>query len=271
MLPTPYTVTRIGRETHDTFTMRLEPTEGAHVHAFAAGQFNMMYVFGVGEVPLSISGDPTRPDPLVHTVRAVGAVSAALCRMKAGDVVGIRGPFGTHWPVEESVGSDILLLAGGIGLAPLRPALYHVIARRGQYGRVIVLYGTRTPADILFRKEVEQWRARFDLDVHVTVDRGDSAWRGHVGVVTSLLSRAPFDSSSTVALVCGPEIMMRFCVRELLDRELPEDSIYLSMERNMKCGLGLCGRCQYGPTFICKDGPVFRLDAIHRLLGKREV
>ncbi|MBI2928179.1 MAG: FAD/NAD(P)-binding protein [Verrucomicrobia bacterium] len=271
MVPASYRVRRLRRETHDTFTVELQPATGNGGFAFAPGQFNMLYLFGVGEVPISISGDPARRDAVFHTTRAVGTVTRAMARLKAGDVLGVRGPFGSHWPVEEAEGNDVVIVAGGIGLAPLRPSLYHILSRREKYGRVVLLYGARTPADILYRKELEQWRARFDLEVYATVDRAHADWRGNVGVVTALIPRAPFDPLNTLAMVCGPEIMMRFTVAELHKRGVALDAIYLSMERNMKCAIGFCGHCQYGPTFICKDGPVFRYDRVKDWLAKWEV
>jgi len=191
--------------------------------------------------------------------------------MKRGSVIGVRGPFGNGWPVEEAKGRDVLVVAGGIGLAPLRPVLYQLIARRGEYGRVVVLYGTRTPSDILFQRELEQWRARFDLEVGVTVDRALMDWRGNVGVVTTLIPKAPFDPRNTIAMVCGPEVMMRFTVWELQKLGLTLDRIFISMERNMKCAIGFCGHCQFGPYFVCKDGPIFRYDRVKGLLEVREI
>jgi NAD(P)H-flavin reductase len=173
--------------------------------------------------------------------------------------------------VEEAAGNDVVIVAGGIGLAPLRPALYQLIANREKFGKIVLLYGTRSPNDILYQKELKQWRAQFDMEVYVTVDRATGDWRGNVGVVTSLIPKAPFDPLSSTAFVCGPEIMMRFTVQELQKRGLTNDKIYVSMERNMKCGIGLCGHCQIGPTFVCKNGPVYRFDHIEELFGKREV
>ena len=271
MLPHPYRVQRVRQETSDTFTVELEPESGTRELAFAPGQFNMLYAFGVGEVPISISGDPRRPAILVHTTREVGAVTRAMRKLKPGDSLGVRGPFGAGWPVIAARGADVVIVAGGIGLAPLRPALYQILAARKYYGKVVLLYGTRTPADILFRRKLQQWHSRFDLEVHVTVDRAMGSWQGNVGVVTSLIARAPFDPHSTVAMVCGPEIMMRFTVQELERRGVALENIYLSMERNMKCAVGLCGHCQFGPTFICKDGPVFRYDRLQALLAIREI
>jgi NAD(P)H-flavin reductase len=272
MLPNPFRIRRIRRETHDTFTLELGAANGAGTFSFAAGQFNMLYVFGMGEVPISISGDPTDlSQRLVHTVRAVGTVTQALRRLKRGDVVGVRGPFGSHWPIEEAVGNDVVIVAGGIGLAPLRPALYHLLANREQYGKIVLLYGARTPDDLLYKRELHAWRGRFDLDVEVTVDSAASDWQGHVGVVTTLIPGARCDPLNTVAMVCGPEVMMRFTVMGLLSCGLGMEDIFISMERNMKCAVGFCGHCQFGPNFICKDGPVFRYDRVQPFFGKREI
>ena len=269
MLPTPQRILRVRKDTHDTYTLELDT--GDRGFSFAPGQFNMLYVFGKGEVPISISGDPARPERLVHTVRAVGAVSEALIGMKKGQMLGVRGPFGTHWPVERAETRDVVIVAGGIGLAPLRPALYALLAARERFGRIVLLYGTRTPGDMLYRHELQRWRGRFDLEVEVTVDSGDSDWRGHVGVVTTLLERAEFDYQCSLAMVCGPEIMMRFAVRELLASGMNPADVYVSMERNMKCAVGLCGHCQFGAEFVCKDGPVFSFDRIADLIGKAEI
>jgi NAD(P)H-flavin reductase len=271
MLPALYRVQRVRHEIPDTFSMELVPEDGSAIPPFATGQFNMLYVFGVGEIPISISGDPDQPSPLVHTTRAVGTVSRAMRELRAGDTIGVRGPFGSHWPIEHAVGKDVVIVAGGIGLAPLRSTVYQLIASREQFGKVSLLYGARTPADILYRHELERWRARLDLDVYITVDRADESWRGSVGVVTQLVRRAAFDPQHTLALVCGPEIMMRYSAAELGKYGLQAESIYVSMERNMKCAVGLCGHCQYGPHFVCKDGPVFPYSQVQHLLAKAEI
>ena len=270
MRPEPFEVRHVTRETGDTFTLTLEPLPAAR-RPFAPGQFNMLYVFGVGEVPISISGDPARPEMVVHTVRAVGAVTRALQKIERGDPVGLRGPFGTAWPVDGAQGHDVIVVAGGIGLAPLRPAVYHVLAHRAQYGRVSLLYGARTPQDLLFTRELAHWRGRFDVDVAVTVDRATVEWQGGVGVVTKVVDRAPFDPASAMAFVCGPEVMIRFAVLALQKRGVADASIFVSMERNMKCAVGLCGHCQLGPVFVCKDGPVFPYERVRSLFGVREV
>ncbi|MBI3587271.1 MAG: FAD/NAD(P)-binding protein [Ignavibacteriales bacterium] len=271
MLPALYQIRRFRRETEDTFTLELESRGDANKFTFAPGQFNMVYVFGVGEIPISISGDPANSKIIIHTTRAVGTVTKAMNKLRRGDTLGVRGPYGTPWPVEEARGQDVVIVAGGIGLAPLRPALYQIIANRDEYGKVILLYGTRTPTDILFREELEQWRSRLDLEVYVTVDRAMTGWRGNVGVVTNLISKASFDPQNSIAMICGPEIMMRFTTAELQKCGLNIDSIYVSMERNMKCGIGLCGHCQFGPSFVCKDGPVFNYSRVKALLLKWEI
>ncbi len=256
------------RETEDTWTLELDPGQAA---VFAPGQFTMMYAFGTGEAAISISGDPDEPERLVHTVRALGPTTHAICAAEPGDVIGVRGPFGRPWPVDEAEGRDVVIVAGGIGLAPLRPALLHVLSRRERYGRVTLLYGGREPEQLLFREQLAGWRAREDLDVGVTVDMARGGWRGRVGVVPALVPGARLDPGNTTAMICGPEVMMRASASALTDRGVPASSIHVSMERNMQCGFGRCGHCQLGPTLICRDGPVYPLDVIDRWLGVREL
>jgi NAD(P)H-flavin reductase len=265
LTPRPVRVLSRRRETDESVTIALEPAG----EPWLPGQFNMLYAFGAGEVPISISGDPGRPDRLVHTVRSVGMVSAALCRLRRSQCVGVRGPFGSAWPLPAARGHDVLVIAGGVGLAPLRPVVYELCRHRGDYGRVTLLYGARAPGDLLFRRELERWRRR--INVLVTVDRAAPGWTGDVGVVGSLLERAAVDPAGAVAMVCGPEVMMRFALADLRRLGLPESATWISMERNMHCAVGLCGHCQLGPAFVCRDGPVFRADAIGWTLGVREV
>jgi len=231
----------------------------------------MLYVNGVGEVPISISGNPEDSSAIIHTVRAVGQVTKVMWKMKPGELLGVRGPYGTNWPVEEAQGKDVLIAAGGIGLAPLRPAMYYIMAHRAKYKKVVLLYGARTPDELIFRDEIKSWRANLDLEVDVTVDRATGEWRGNVGVVTTLIPRIQFDPANTVAMVCGPEIMIRFTLLELQRRTIPLENLYVSLERNMKCGVGLCGHCQHGPHFICKDGPVFRYTQVKDWINIREL
>ncbi len=270
MVPEPFRVVGRRRETAYVWTLELEALAGEGL-APAPGQFAMLYAFGIGEVPISASGDPARHGLLVHTVRVVGAVTEAICAARPGDVLGVRGPFGTAWPLDEAVGADLVIVAGGIGLAPLRPVLYHVLAHRDRYGAVVLLYGGRSPEELLYRHELERWRGRLDVEVDVTVDSAASDWRGSVGVVTRLIPRAVFNPASAVALICGPGIMMQFTAQALLERGVRPERIHVSMERNMRCGVAHCGHCQYGPTLICRDGPIYRYDVLAPLLGVREL
>jgi NAD(P)H-flavin reductase len=261
----------VAKETPDTFTLTLQPESGENGHGFQPGQFSMLWVFGVGELPVSISGDPTKYDCLVYTVRSVGQATHALVSQKVGSSVGVRGPMGVGWPAEVARGRDVIVVAGGIGLAPLRPLIYEVLRNRKNYGRLVVLYGARSPRELLYRDELASWARHSETQVLVTVDYGGLSWRGHVGVVTTLFKYARLQPTSSVAMVCGPEIMMRFVTRELEAQGLAHHDVYLSMERNMKCAVGFCGHCQYGPYFICKDGPVFPYEQIRPMLEKYEL
>jgi NAD(P)H-flavin reductase len=229
----------------------------------------MVYAFGVGEVPISVSGATGRPEPVILTVRAVGAVTEAICGRRLGTVLGLRGPFGTSWPVEAAAGGDVVVVAGGIGLAPLRPVVLHALERRGEYGEIVVLYGARTPTDLLYRGQLDSWREA--ATVAVTVDAAAAGWHGNVGVVPKLIPRAVFDPARATAFVVGPEIMMRFTVEARLGRGLPPERIFVSLERNMRCGLGHCGHCQLGPTLVCRDGPVYSHAVARPWLEVREL
>jgi len=272
MLPRRYRVMRTWNELSDVRSLELEPVDGDMV-ASQPGQFNMLYAFGVGEVAISISGDAADTGRLVHTIRDVGAVSKALTRVSDGDLIGVRGPFGTAWPVARETGRHIMFIAGGLGLAPLRPAIYHVLANREQYSGMTLVYGARSPDELLYADEIKAWKSRFDTEVEVTVDHAAPGWTGQVGVVTKPLERllAGTGAADVSAFVCGPEIMMRFSVMSLAAAGVPEDKVWISMERNMKCAIGFCGHCQFGPDFVCRDGPVFRHDQVSRLIAKKEV
>lgn len=270
MLPRVARVRSRRHESADVWTLEIA-TELPEPSAFRPGQFNMLTAFGVGEIPVSFSGDPAQPERMIHTIRAVGAVSRALVGMRRGDPIGVRGPFGTVWPLAEAHGRDVLIMAGGLGIAPLRPALHELRARRNRYGRVVLLYGTRSPDDVLFARQLDSWRRRFDMDVQVTVDHATSEWSGDVGVVTALLSHVPIDTQRSIAFVCGPEIMMRASIASLRSAGVPEEAMYLSIERNMKCAVAWCGRCQFGTVLVCRDGPVFRHDTVRKLLAHEQI
>ena len=269
-IPSVMRVRRRHQEGPQTWTLEIE-AEGGELPSFAAGQFNMLTAFGIGEAAISMSGDPHSRGPLVHTVRAVGPVSSALAKLRSGDTLGLRGPFGVGWPMQEARQRDVIIVAGGLGLAPLRPAIYHLLAERRHYGRVAVLCGSRSPGDILFRRELQRWRGELDMDVKVTVDHAPDDWRGNVGVVTAFIPRTTFDPANCIALVCGPELMMTFAVSALQDVGVSDEAIYISMERNMKCAVGLCGHCQFGTTLVCRDGPVVSFDRVRHMLSIREI
>ncbi|ARP68644.1 oxidoreductase [Streptomyces pluripotens] len=266
--PLPYRVVTTCAETADTRSVELVPA-GREVPPFAPGQFAMIYAFGVGEVPVSVSALRGPHGGLVHTVRAVGAVSTALCRLRAGDVVGLSGPFGTGWDLNAARGWDVLVVAGGIGLAPLRPVVHSVLQRPGAFGRLAILVGARTPDDLIYRAETGTWRGA--ARVEVTVDQPGPGWHGSVGVVTGLLDRLDLQPRRTCALVCGPEAMIRHTARALTGRGLAPDRIQVSLERNMRCATGHCGHCQLGPLLLCRDGPVIGYDSAEPLLAVREL
>jgi len=267
MIPSMLRVTRVKRETSDVLTLELDAS--ARPRHFSPGQFNMLYAVGVGESAISVSGDPARPARLFHTIRAVGAATRALTTLRRGDEVGVRGPFGRGWPLDAASGRDVIIVAGGLGLAPLRSAIYELCRRRRELGQVSVVCGARTPEQILFRDELARFARK--LEVAVTVDTADRSWTGHTGVVTKLLPRMIRDPARTTAFVCGPEIMMRFAAHELSDLGVRGDQIHVSLERNMKCGVGHCGHCQLGPTLICRDGPVFAYEHVAPFLHVREL
>lgn len=264
-VPVPYRVVDNRPETADTVTVRLEPVHTA-LPPFAPGQFAMVYAFGVGEIPVSVAG--LQDGALIHTIRGVGAVSHALWALRPGTQVGVRGPFGTGWDLPSASGRDLLVVAGGIGLAPLRPLVQDALSTPGDRGRLNVLVGARTPEDLLYRDELSGWGQPY---CGVTVDRAGQEWHGQVGVVTTLLDRAVFTPHETTAFVCGPEVMIRATARELLDRGVPAQHIRVSLERNMHCATGHCGHCQLGPLLLCRDGPVVGYDRAEPLLTVREL
>ena len=260
---------RVTRETSDVVTLELAPPDGVSHAPFEPGQFHMLYLFGVGEVPISIAGEGTAGSS-EHTIRDVGAVTHGLSQLGPGDVVGVRGPFGSRWPLEHAQGRDVVIASGGIGIAPVRPIVTAVMRQRELFDDVVVLYGARAPSELLYSREYDQWR-KAGIQVEATVDHGDETWDGHVGVVTTLIRYAKVDVDDAAAFFCGPELMIRFTARELTDRGVDPQRIYVSLERNMQCAVGFCGHCQLGPEFICLDGPVFAWPRVARLVATREL
>ena len=268
MWPARYVVAARQAETKDTVTLTLRPVEDP-IEPPRPGQFTMLYAYGVGEVPISVSGF-AREQELVQTIRAIGAVTRALCAAAPGDMIGVRGPYGTKWQLSPAEGRDLLVVAGGIGLAPLRPALLAALADRARYRRVVLLVGARSPDDLLFTRELETWR-RGGAVVKVTVDRADADWKGDVGLVTRFIDSAVTDPPRTAAFVCGPEIMMRICAHALVNLGVAAEDIQVSLERNMRCGTALCGHCQLGPLLLCRDGPVVSYADAAPLAAKQEL
>jgi NAD(P)H-flavin reductase len=270
MTPLAYQVTARHEETGDVVTLDLEPVDPAGgITAPQPGQFTMLYAFGVGEAPISVSGCPADDGTLRHTIRAAGAVTRALFRLSPGDQLGVRGPFGTTWPIDDATGSDLVVIGGGIGLSPLRPVVRRVVTDRDSFRRVALVAGARTPDDLVHRADLAAWHRRFDLDVGVTVDAAPTDWHGDVGVVTKLLPRLAVDPSRAAAFVCGPEIMLRAVARELLGMGFAAPEVHVSLERNMQCAVGHCGHCQLGPLFVCADGPVLPWSVAAPLLEVR--
>ena len=266
--PTAYRVAGKRQEMGDTWTLELEPAGDHRLPGFLPGQFSMLYAFGAGEVPISVSAISGESGELTQTVRAVGATTRAICAAEPGDQLGVRGPFGSSWPLAGAEGGDVVVITGGIGLAPLRPAIEHLIAERDRYRAVTVLYGARSPDEMLYSSELQAWREA-GIAVETTVDTAATDWEGRVGLVTKLIPLAPFQGERATAFVCGPEVMMRLVAGELRGRGIPSDRIHISLERNMQCAVGHCGHCQLAHLFVCRDGPVLPLDRVEALLAVR--
>ncbi len=278
-IPFEATIKWIKKETRDTATyaVKINNREIQKAYSFRPGQFNMLYIPGIGESPVSISSAPSDHD-LTHTIRVAGDVTTAISRLNPGDSIGVRGPFGNGWPLEETEDRNLIIIAGGLGIAPLRSVIRDMLkGRRGKQSssrrshQGIILYGAKTPKDIIFRDEFPRYRDLFD--VFLTVDKADPEeyWMGDIGLITGLLNRITLSPLNTVVFMCGPEIMMQSMLRELILRGIPGEKIFLSMERNMNCGMGICGHCMFGPKFVCKDGPVFRFTEIENFLGVKEI
>jgi NAD(P)H-flavin reductase len=270
LLPEPAEIVEkhsFGRSIH-AYRLRLEDPGARPRFDFAPGQFNMLYVPGVGEVAISISSDPD-DELLEHTIRIVGRTTGVIERLAVGDVLGLRGPYGNGWPLQETRFKDVLVVTGGLGCAPVTGAIQYMLRRRASYGRIAILHGVKQPADLIYRDRFEQWRREPDTTVLLTSDSPDRHWHDRTGVVTELFEEVDCDPGRTVVFMCGPEVMMRYGTQILMERGLPSSRIYVSLERNMKCAVGLCGHCQLGPEFLCKDGPIFRFDRVARWLGVR--
>jgi NAD(P)H-flavin reductase len=249
-----------------TYDLVLDDREFASRYSFQPGQFNMLYLPGIGEVAISVSGNPAEPSSIPHTIREAGSVTHALANLSAGQSIGLRGPFGTPWPLEQCDGKHVVLVAGGVGLAPLRPVIYQLQRQRDRCDSVNLLYGGRSVEGLLYTDQYADWRSA-GIDVQTTVDRATAGWSGHVGVVTLLLDRLKLsDPENTLLLTCGPEVMMWYVIQTAIARRIAPTSIYVSLERHMNCAIGLCGHCQLGPEFVCKDGPVFRYDRVASIM-----
>lgn len=264
----PRRVLAVQRTTRDTVTLDVEHEDAA---AFGPGQFNMLYAYGIGEAAISISSHASEAPILSHTVRGTGWVTDALCAMGPGDTIGIRGPYGRGWPLATARGRDLVLIAGGIGLAPLRPVIVEALAHRDDYRRVVLLLGARTPADLLYVDQLDAWRDDDRIELRVTVDTASRGWFGPVGVVTTQIDRTDLDPHASTVLTCGPPVMMRFVARSVLGRGIAGEDLYVSLERNMRCGVGTCGHCQVGTELVCRDGPVFAWPDVARLVEVREL
>jgi len=260
----------VGRtqESPSTFTLALRLTDG-RPYEFEPGQFNMLYLYGSGEVPISIVNDAEDTGILTHTIRALGRITHGLAALEVGDRIGLRGPYGRGWPMREAEGRDVIVVTGGLGCAPSVSIIHRILARRERYGHLSILQGVKHTDDLIWHSQYEAWAALPDIEVHLAADEAEPGWDGHVGLVTGLLDRLEFNVDHTIAMLCGPEMMMRASAHNLHERGLAADSVYLSMERNMQCAVGHCGHCQLGADFVCRDGPVFPWPEIRRLLGVR--
>lgn len=270
-MPRPTRIVAIEEEARDTltYTLRFADREAQNSYRYEPGQFNMIGLFGVGEAPVSLSSDPAERETFQHTLKLLGNVTQRLGRLGIGDRIDVRGPYGTSWPMKEAGGKDIVIVAGGIGFAPMRPAIEHIIGNRSVYGDVTVLYGAKTPRDVVFARDFDRWTLQRNVRLLLTVDRVDGEpWTHYVGVVPALFEKVKMNPKATVAMICGPEIMLRFCLIDLIKRGFLMENVFVSMERRMSCGTAQCGHCFFGPKFVCRDGPVFRLTDIYDLMGK---
>lgn len=270
-LPTTAIIKGRRQESATIFTLDLSFTNPSlhSNYSFHPGQFNMIYLYGVGEVAISISSDPKENALISHTIRAVGRVTKALAKLTVGDFVGIRGPYGQGWPLKESCGKDVIIVTGGLGCAPVVSVISYILARRDQYGTLSILQGVKHSDDLIFRKQYAHWQRHPNTKIYIAADQAGPKWPWSVGYVTDMIQQLTLNPENTVAMMCGPEGMMHAAISALVQRHIPEESIFLSMERNMECGIGQCGHCQYGGLFICKDGPVFAYPQIKALFSEK--
>lgn len=269
----PFDAVIVGKiqEAADIFTLNLKFTEPQkqQQYCFLPGQFNMVYLYGVGEVAISIVSDPAKNIIYSHTIRRVGRVTKGLSLLKTGDHLGIRGPFGRGWPLKQAEGKDVLIITGGLGCAPSVSIINYIIKQRNQFGRLVILQGVKHSNDLIYRKQYEKWAKLPNTQVLLAADVSASNWIGHTGLITELIEKININIENTVCMMCGPEAMLHASAKKLLNLQLPERSLYLNLERNMECALGHCGHCQFGGKFICKDGPVFCYSEIKNLLNKK--
>ncbi|KGP63352.1 Ni/Fe hydrogenase subunit gamma [Legionella norrlandica] len=270
-LPKEVEIVKRTQESSSIFTLHLRITdEEQHKQfQFYPGQFNMLYLYGVGEVAISIVSDPRRKATLSHTIRAVGRVTKAMQQLQVGDRLGMRGPFGVGWPLEKVKGKDVIVLTGGLGCAPSVSIINYVIRRRNHYGKLSILQGVKHSEDFIFRKQYAQWQKSPHTEVYIAADQAGPKWPWSVGYVTDMIDNITIQPENSVVMMCGPEMMMNTAVKVFTEKGIPESNIYLSMERNMECGIGHCGHCQYGGLFVCKDGPVFAYTQVKELFKVR--
>jgi sulfhydrogenase subunit gamma (sulfur reductase) len=264
--PARITARRVETQGIYSFSMQFVNPAARREYRFKAGQFNMLYAFGVGEVPISIVSDPAQPDVLEHTVRKAGRVTSVMARWQPGEIVGVRGPYGNGWPMEAARGRDVVIVTGGLGCAPVVAVINYIFRRREEYGDLQILHGVKTPNDLLYRERFDQWRRAPRTRVFLASDRPDKTWRDRIGVVTDLFDELTV-TPSTIVMMCGPEVMMRYAARDLIGKGVSDDAIHLSMERRMECAVGLCGHCQYRERFVCRDGPIFTYGTVRESLG----
>lgn len=273
LVPLEATVISRTQESPNIFSLGLRFTDSAlnEQYNFQPGQFNMLYIFGIGEVAISIVSDPQHTDELVHTIRAVGRVTNALSKLNPGDRLGVRGPFGRGWPLQDLQGRDILVVTGGLGCAPSVSIINYIMLRRQQFGRLAIIQGVKHSEELIWHEHYEQWMQQQNTQVLLAADVAGHGWPWHTGLVTELLPQVELDISQAATMLCGPEMMMQATSKQLIDRKTPANQIWLSMERNMQCAVGSCGHCQYGPDFVCKDGPVFNYASIQNRLARRGI